>query len=124
MTEMQTGTRNEMTKKVVIGVYNGLARAEDAELRLEEAHLPVGQMSLFAQNPEEEQSDRTVMQHDITSIVAGTGVQLARDQIAGYQQVLRNGKILLVFRGDAEEVAQAYEALGRSENEDLSVMGA
>jgi hypothetical protein len=122
MTEMQTETRNEMSKKVVIGVYDGLAKAEEAELRLEEMRLPVGQMSLFAQNSEEEQPDRTIMLNDVSSIIAGTGVQLTRDQIAEYQQMLRNGKILLVFRGDAEEVAQAHEVLGRSENEDLSVL--
>ena len=120
---MQTGKTLEIPKKVVIGVYDSLAKAEEAELRLEEMHQPVGQMSLFAQNSEEGQSDRTIMLHDVTSIVTGTGVQLARDQIAEYQQALRNGKILLVFRGDSEEVAQAYEALGRAETGDLSVLG-
>ena len=37
-----------MPAETVIGVYNSLAEAEKAELRLEEAHLPVGQLPLIA----------------------------------------------------------------------------
>jgi hypothetical protein len=111
-----------MSTKAVVGIYDSLAKAEKAELRLEEAHLPVGQMSLIAPRMEggEVEGDFTV--RAVANAIASTGSQPPKEQIAGYEQALKTGKHLLIFRGDAEQVAEAYHALGNTPHDELTLL--
>jgi len=111
-----------MPAKTVIGVYDSLAKAEKAELRLEEAHLPVGQMSLIAPKMEAGGVVGDFTAGNVAQALASTGVQPPKEQIAGYEQALKIGKHLLIFYGDAEQVAGAYRALGHTPHDALTLL--
>ena len=111
-----------MSKKVVIGVYDSLAKAEEAELLLEEAHLPVGQMSLLDPNTEAQKVYGRITTREVDETLATSGIHPAEEQIAGYGQLLNEGKFLLVFRGDANQAVKAYRALGSTDNDDLKAL--
>jgi len=112
-----------MTTKTVIGVYDSLAKAEKAELHLEEVQLPVGLMSLIAPSMEDGQVVGDITAHEVAEKVADTGVRLAKDQIAGYEEALKEGKLLLIVHGDGDQVARAYQALENTDNDDLVLLG-
>jgi hypothetical protein len=113
----------KMTEKAVIGVYDSLAKAEKAELRLEEAHLPVGQMSLIAPRLEAGEVEGDITARGVAGAVVGTGVRLDEKQVDAYVRVLQEGRHLLIFVGDAEQVAQAYQVLGHTDNDELTMLG-
>lgn len=113
----------QMSKKAVIGVYDNLAKAEAAELLVGDVHLPVGQGYLVAADREAHQVQGNITAREVTSALADTGVPLAEEQIAEYEKVLKSGKLLLVFYGDEEMVTKAYDALGNTDHEELTVLG-
>jgi hypothetical protein len=111
-----------MSTKAVIGVYDSLAKAEKAELSLEEAQLPVGQMSLIAPKMEAGEVKGGFTVGEVANVLASTGVQLPKEQVVGYDEALLVGKHLLIFQGDAEQVAEAYRALGKTPNDKLTLL--
>ena len=111
-----------MTSRAMIGVYDSLAKAEKAELRLEEAHLPVGQMSVIAPRMEAGEVEGDFAAGDVASAIASTGVRLPEEQIAEYEQALKMGKLLLIFHGDSAQVSEAYRALGNTPNDELTLL--
>jgi hypothetical protein len=54
--------------------------------------------------------------------MASIGVQPRKEQIAGYEQALKTGKHLLIFRGDAEQAAEAYHALENKPHDELTLL--
>jgi hypothetical protein len=112
----------KMSAKAVIGVYDSLAKAEKAELRLEEAHLPVGQMSLIAPRMEAGEVVGEFTAPGVAKVIASAGVKPPEEQIAGYEQALETGKHLVIFHGDAEQVAEAYRAMGSEPNDELALL--
>lgn len=112
-----------MLEKVVIGVYRSLAKAERAELLLGDIHLPVGQTSLFSAEVEAGSVHGNITAREVAQTLAGAGVQPTKEQIVGYEQALKEGKLLLLFRGDAEQVAKARHALWNTDNDELVVLG-
>jgi ribosomal protein L9 len=113
----------EMSEKVVIGVYDSLAKAEAAELLLGDVHLPVGQEFLIAADMEAGKVRGNITAREVAERLADAGVPLAKEEIAGYEQALKAGKLLLVFHGDGEMVAKAHHALGNTDHEELTVLG-
>ena len=112
----------EMSKKVVIGIYDSLSKAEEAELLLEEMHLPVGQMSVLDPNMEAQEIYGRITTREVAETLEASGIHLAEKQIAGYGQLLNAGKFLLVFRGDANQAFKAYRAMGSTDNDDLKLL--
>jgi hypothetical protein len=112
-----------MSPKAVVGIYDSLAKAEEAELVLEGVYLPVGQMSLVAPKLEDGKVEGGITARDVAKAIAGTGIRLARDQMTEYEQALDEGKLLLFFYGDGNQVAQAYQALGNTDHDDLTLLG-
>jgi len=112
-----------MSTKAVVGIYGSLAKAEKAEFLVEEAHLPVGQMSLFAARTEDGKVEGDITPRAVADAVADTGVRLDTDQIEEYEQILKEGKALLIFRGDSGQVARAHRALEHSDSEELTIVG-
>jgi len=110
-----------MIARAMIGVYDSLAEAEKAELHLEEAYLPVGQMSLIAARMEGGEVKEDLAARDVADAIASTDVRPSKKQIAGYKQALSTGKYLLIFNGDAEQVASAYRALRNTPNDQLAL---
>ena len=113
----------EMSKKAVIGVYNSLAKAEAAELLLGDVHLPVGQEFLVSADMEAGKVHGNITAREVAEAVGGAGIPLAKEQIAEYEGALKAGKLLLIFYGDEEMVAKAYDALGNADREELTVLG-
>jgi hypothetical protein len=113
-----------MSKKAVTGVYDSLANAEAAELLLGDVHLPVGQEFLISAQMEAGKAHGNITARQVAEAMAGAGVPLAKEQIAGYEQALRAGKLLLIFHGDDQMVAKAYHALGDTDNDELVVLDA
>ena len=111
-----------MSSRTVIGVYDGLAKAEKAELRLEEAHLPMGQMSLLAPRMEAGEVEGDFTAREVAKAIASTGIKPPKEQAAGYEQALKTGKHLLIFRGDAEQVAEAYRSLKNTPHDELTLL--
>ena len=111
-----------MSTTAVVGIYDSYAEAETAEFRLEEAHLPVGQMSVIAPRMEDGKVEGDISARGVANTIASTGVRPSREQIAGYEQALRTGKHLLIFQGDAEQVAEAYRALGNTAHDELALL--
>jgi hypothetical protein len=118
---MRKGTK--MSKKAVIGVYDSLAKAEEAELLLEEAYLPVGQISLIAPRMEDGKIEGDITARGVADVVADTGVRLGREQVDEYERVLKEGKHLLIFHGSGDQAAQAYQALEHTDNDELRLLG-
>lgn len=112
-----------MSEKAVIGVYDSLAKAEAAELRLGDMHLPVGQEYLVSADIEARRVQGNITAREVASALADAGVPLTEDQIAEYEEVLKAGKLLLVFHGGEEMVAKAYHALGNTDSGELTVIG-
>jgi hypothetical protein len=112
----------EMSSRTVIGVYDSLAKAERAELYLEDAHLPVGQMSLIAPKMEAGEVERDFTAREVAKAIASIGVQPPKERIARYEQALKTGKHLLIFHGDAEQVAEAYRALENTPHSELTLL--
>ena len=109
-----------MTSRSVIGVYDSLSKAEKAELRLEETHLPVGQMSLIAPKTEAGEVKDDFASGQVASALASAGARPSREQIAGYEQALKAGKHLLIFHGDPKHVTEAYHALEDTSADELT----
>lgn len=112
----------EKSKKAVIGIYDSLAKAEEAELLLEEVHLPVGQMSVLDPNMEAQEVYGRITTREVAETLAASGIHLAEEQLARYRQALNEGKFLLVFRGDANQAVKAFRVMGSSDNDDLKVL--
>jgi hypothetical protein len=112
----------KMPSRSVIGVNDSLAKAEKAELRLEETHLPVGQTSVIAPKMEAGEVEGDFTAGQVAKAMASIGVQPRKEQIAGYDQALKTGKHLLIFRGDAEQAAEAYHALENTPHEELTLL--
>jgi hypothetical protein len=112
-----------MVKKAVIGIYDSLTKAEEAELLLGDVHLPMGQVSLIAPRMEAGEVHGDITAREVAETVATSGVQLSKEQAAEYEQALKEGKPLLVFYGDEKMVAKAYRALKNSEDVELTVLG-
>ena len=112
-----------MSKKAVVGIYDSLAKAEEAELRLEEAYLPVGQISLIAPRMEAGEVEGDITARGVADVVGDACIQIGREQVDEYEQALQEGKSLLIFCGDADQVAQAYQALEHTDNDELTLLG-
>jgi hypothetical protein len=112
-----------MFTQAVVGVYDSLARAEKAEFRLEEAHLPVGQMTLLAPKVEDGQIAGPITAPGVAEAVAEAGVRLDGAQIMEYERQLQAGKPLVIFAGDADQAARAYRALEHTDNDELTLLG-
>ena len=112
-----------MPTKAVVGIYDSVAKAEKAEFLLEEVHLPVGQMSLLAPRMEAGKVEGGITARDVAGAVADTGVRLDTEQIEEYQRVLKEGRALLIFHGDSDQVAKAQRALEDSDSEELTILG-
>jgi hypothetical protein len=112
-----------VSTKAVVGIYESLAKAEKAEFLLEEVHLPVGQMSLFAPRMEAGEVEGDITARSVADAVADTGVRFDKGQIEEYERVLKEGRALLIFHGDSGEVARAHRALEDSDNEELTIVG-
>jgi hypothetical protein len=114
----------ESSENLVIGVYDSLAQAERAEMHLEEAQLPVGQISVFVVDTEGENSNgnRNITAPEIAETLAASGIQLGQEQVARYEQALDGGKLLLIFRGNAEQVAKAKHVLGNTNADELAIV--
>jgi ribosomal protein L9 len=97
-------------------------KAEKAEFRLEETHLPVGQMSVIAPKMEDGQVTGIITAHQVADALADTGVQFDAGQIEKYEQMLKEGKHLLIFAGNADQVAQAHQALEHTDNDGLKLL--
>jgi ribosomal protein L9 len=113
----------EMSEKAVIGVYDSLSKAEAAELLLGDVHLPVGQEFLVAADMEAGKVHGNITAREVANALADTGVPLAKEDITGYEQALKAGKLLLIFHGDEGMVTKAYDALGNTDHEELTVLG-
>ena len=103
-------------------VYDSLAKAEAAELRLGDVQLPVGQEYLVAVNMEAGKVRGNMAARDVADTLADAGVPLAKEEIVGYEQALKAGKLLLIFHGDEEMVTKAYHALGNTDNDEPKVL--
>jgi len=112
-----------MPARAVIGFYDSLAKAEEAEFRLEEAQLPVGQLSLIAPKEEAGELEGDITESEVADAVADTGLRLAKAQVDAYERLLKEGKHLLIFTGDVDQVARAYQALGHTDNDQLTILG-
>jgi len=113
----------QMSNQVVIGVYDSLAKAEAAELLLGDVHLPVGQEFLISADMEAGKVHGNITARQVAEILANADVPVAKEQIAGYEQALKEGKLLLIFHGNEEMVARAYEALANTDHEELKLLG-
>ena len=111
-----------MSATAVVGIYDSYAEAEKAEIRLEEAHLPVGQMSVIAPRMDDGEVEGDITARGVANTLASTGIRPAGEQIAGYEQALKTGKHLLIFHGDAEQVAEAYRALRNTVHDRLTLL--
>ena len=111
-----------MSKKAVIGIYDSLAKAEESEFRLEEAYLPVGQISLIAPRMEAGEVEGDITARSVADVVGDACIPIGREQVDEYEQALQAGKVLLIFCGDADQVAQAYQALEHTDNDDLTML--
>jgi hypothetical protein len=58
----------------------------------------------------------------VAAAVAGTGIRLGAVQIDEYERMLQDGKSLLIFYGNADQVAQAYQALEHTHNDELAML--
>ncbi|MGD2041362.1 MAG: hypothetical protein PVH11_11080 [Anaerolineae bacterium] len=114
--------KTEGSKDFVIGIYDSLAQAERAEMHLEEAQLPVGQMSMLAVDTEAEKDKGNITAHEVAETLTASGIQLGQKQIARYEQALDGGKLLLIFRGNAEQVAKADHVLGNTDADGLAIL--
>jgi hypothetical protein len=112
----------KMSKKAIVGVYDSQAKAERAELLLEEAYLPVGQISLIVPRMEAGEVEGDITARGMAAAVADTGVRLGAAQIDECERMLQEGKSLLIFYGDADQVAQAYQALEHTDNYELTML--
>jgi hypothetical protein len=112
----------ESSKNFVICVYDSLAQAERAEMHLEEVQLPVGQMSVFAVVTEAEKDSGNITAREVAETLAASGIQLGQEQIARYEQALNQGKLLLLFRGSPEQVAQADHVLENTDADGLAIL--
>jgi tRNA A58 N-methylase Trm61 len=113
----------KVSTNAVIGIYENLARAEKAELRLEEAYLPVGQMTLIAPEMEDGEVTGAITARQAADVLASSGVQFGPEQVDKYEQVLQKGKHLLIFSGNVNQVAQAHQALEHTDNDELTLLG-
>jgi hypothetical protein len=109
--------------KAVVAIYESLDKAEKAEFLLEEVHLPVGQMSLFAPRMEDGEVEGDITARAVADAVADTGVRLDTEQLEEYERVLKQGWTLLIFHGDSDQVAKAQRALEDSDSEELTLVG-
>ena len=112
----------QMSRKVVIGVYDSLGRAEAAELLLGDVHLPVGQEYLVSANMEAGKVQGNITAREVVDALAGAGVPLSNEQITEYEEALKAGKLLLVFHGDEGMVTRAYDALGNTDHGELTLL--
>jgi ribosomal protein L9 len=113
----------QISKKAVIGVYDSLAKAQAAELLLGEVHLPVGQEYLVSADMEGGKVHGNVTACQVAEALASAGVPPTKEQIAGYEQALKAGRLLLIFHGDEEMVTKAYDELGNTDHEELALLG-
>ena len=113
----------QMSRKVVIGVYDSLGRAEAAELLLGDVHLPVGQEFLVAADMEAGNFQGNITAREVAETLADAGVPLAQEEIVGYEEALKAGKVLLIFHGNEKMVTKAYDTLGNTDQEGLTLLG-
>jgi hypothetical protein len=112
-----------MSNKVVIGVYDSLAKAEVAELLLGDVHLPVGEEYLISADMEAGRVHGHITERGVADAVADAGVSLTKERSIEYEQLLQAGKLLLIFYGDDETVTKAYQALEGTDHEGLTLLG-
>jgi hypothetical protein len=112
-----------MSEKIVIGVYDSLNKAERAELRLGDVHLPVSDVFLVTADVDAGKARGKITAPEVAEAVADAGVALAQEQLTEYQEALKAGKHLLVFHGDEEEVAKAYRTLEDTDADELQMLG-
>jgi ribosomal protein L9 len=113
----------QMSKRAVIGVYDNLEEAEAAELLLGDVQLPVGQEFLVAADMEAGRVHGNITAREVAEKLADADVPLTKEEIVGYEEALKAGKLLLIFHGDEEMVTKAYDALGNTDCEDLTLLG-